>query len=131
LDGDIEHAGEGNSTSHKLNFPKFDGFGNPMPWLNRCERYFRLHGTPKNRCVQVASFYILDDTQVWYHRVKFNGGPPSWPRFVQLVNTHFGPPLTESPIGELALLWWDGSINDYCNKFMVLSCRDPAILEDH
>jgi hypothetical protein len=132
LDGDVEHAGEGNSsTSHKIGFPKFDGSGDPMPWLNCCERYFRLCGTPENRHMQVASFYLLDDTQVWYHRIELNDGPLLWPRFVQLINTRFGPPLTESPIGELALLLWDGSIDDYCNKFMALSCYDLAISEDH
>jgi hypothetical protein len=43
----------------------------------------------------------------------------------------FGPPLTESPIGELALLYQDGTIEEYCNKFMALSYKDPAISEDH
>jgi hypothetical protein len=43
----------------------------------------------------------------------------------------FRPPLTESRIGELALLCRDNTIEEYYNKFMALSCRDPAILEDH
>jgi hypothetical protein len=86
---------------------------------------------PTDRRVQVASFYLLDDAQVWYHRVELNNEGPSWNRFVQLNNTRFGPPLTESPIDELALFSRDGTIEDYCAKFMVLSCRDPAISEDH
>jgi hypothetical protein len=85
----------------------------------------------ENRRVPVVSFYLLDDTRVWYHRVELNGGMPSWPRFVQLIDTRFGPPLTESPIGELALLRREGSIEDYCTKFMSLSCRDPAISEEY
>jgi hypothetical protein len=102
-----------------------------MSWLNRYERYFRLCETPENRRVQVASFYLLDDVQVWYHRVEPNSGPPSWPQFVQLVNTRFGPLLTKTPIGELVQLQREGSIDDYCNKFMALSCHDQAISEDH
>jgi hypothetical protein len=117
--------------SHKIEFPKFNGACDPLPWLNCCERYFSLCGMPTDRRVQVASFYLLDDDQVWYHRVELNSEGPSWNRFVQLNNTRFGPPLTESPIDELALLSRDGTIEDYCAKFMVLSCRDPAISEDH
>jgi hypothetical protein len=33
-----------------------------MPWLNRCVFYFRLRGSPENMRIQVASFYLLDDT---------------------------------------------------------------------
>jgi hypothetical protein len=46
-----------------------------------------------------------------------------------LINTRFGPPLIDSPIGELALLWHVGSINDFAKRFMALSCHDLEIIE--
>jgi hypothetical protein len=130
-DDDIEQGGNVANTLHKIEFLKFDGTWDPMSWLNRCGRYFRLYGTPEHQRIQVASFYLLDDAQVWYHRVKLNGGLPSWNHFVQLIHTRFSPPLTESPIDELALLRRDGSIDEYCNKSMALSCHDPTISENH
>jgi hypothetical protein len=36
-----------------------------------------------------------------------------WNRFTQLINTHFGPPLTDSPLGELALLRCSGIIDEF------------------
>jgi hypothetical protein len=30
------------STTHKLEFLKYDGTDNPLPWLNRCECYFHV-----------------------------------------------------------------------------------------
>jgi hypothetical protein len=48
-----------------------------------------------------------------------------------LVNKRFGPPLTESPIDELALLRREGSVDDFAKCFMALSCRDTAISEQH
>jgi hypothetical protein len=121
VDGDEELSGEGAHTSHKIEFPKFDGADNPMSWLNRCEWYFRLRGTLEHRHFEVASFYLLDDSQVCYHHVELNNGQSSWNRFIQLVNTRFRPPPTEGPIGELTLLRRDDTIGEYCNKFMALS----------
>jgi hypothetical protein len=73
----------------------------------------------------------LDDAQMWYHRLELNGGPPLWNHFVQLVKIWFGPPLTDDPIGELTLLQRDGSVDNFCARFMSLSCCDPDISEDH
>jgi hypothetical protein len=73
---------DGFPTSHKMEFSKYDGVGNPMSWLNRCERYFRVRRTPENRCVGYASFYLTDDAQLWYHRMELNARPLSWTRFV-------------------------------------------------
>jgi hypothetical protein len=33
-------------TYHKLDFPKFDGTGDLLSWLNRCEHYFYVRHTP-------------------------------------------------------------------------------------
>jgi hypothetical protein len=100
-------------TTHNLEFLKFDGTSNPLPWLNRCERYFLVRRTPEHQRVALAVFYLLDDTQLWFHHLELNGRRPTWPQFIQLVNARFGPPLTDSPIGALAMLRRSGSIDDY------------------
>jgi hypothetical protein len=66
-------------------------------------------------------------SELWYHRLELNGGPSTWNRFVQLANICFRPSLTDRPIGELARLHRDGSMDDYTKRFLVLSCRDPSI----
>jgi hypothetical protein len=129
--GDDDDEEEGFPTTHKMDFPKYDGIDDPLSWLNRCERYFCVRHTLEHRRVVYALFYLTDDTQLWYHRLELNAGLPPWPRFVQLVNKRFGPLLTESRIEEQALLHRDGSIDDFAKKFMVLSYRDTAITEVH
>jgi hypothetical protein len=59
--------------------------------------------------------------------LELNAGPPLWQRFVQLVNKRYGPPLSKSPIGELAVLRCVGSVDNYTTHFMVLSCHDMVI----
>jgi hypothetical protein len=100
-------------TTHKLDFPKFNGTSDPLPWLNHCERYFLVRRTPEHQRVAFVVFYHLDDSQLWFHRLELNGGQPTWLQFVQLVNARFGPPLTDSPVGALAMLWRSGSVDDY------------------
>jgi hypothetical protein len=36
-------------TSRKIRFPKFDGTGDPLPWLNRCDRYFYVRTIQENK----------------------------------------------------------------------------------
>jgi hypothetical protein len=66
-----------------LEFLTFDGNGDPLQWIHRCECYFRDCRTPENKRVTYAAFHLLDDTQLWYHRLP--GGPPTWEHFVLLI----------------------------------------------
>jgi hypothetical protein len=91
-------------TTHKLEFSKFNGTSDPLPWLNRCERYFLVRRTPEHQHVAFAAFYLLDDAQLWFHFLELNGGRLTWPQFVQLVNARFGPLLTDSLVGALVML---------------------------
>jgi hypothetical protein len=113
--------------AHKLEFSKFDGTGDPLPWLNCCERYFRVWRTPDHKSVAYATFHLLEDAQLWYHRLELNRGPQTLNQFMQLINTCFVPPFTDVPVGELALLQHDATIDDFAKRFTTLSCRDLAI----
>jgi hypothetical protein len=126
---DTNPGGDFVPTAHKLEFPKYDGNGDPLPWLNRCEHYFHVCRTPATQRVSFTAFYPLDDAHLWFHRLELNGGRPTWTQFVQLINARFGPPLTDSPIGELAMLRRKGTVDDYSKRFMSLSCRDPLLIE--
>jgi hypothetical protein len=45
------------------------------------------------------------------------------------VNARFGPPLTDSPLGEMAMLRRSGSVDESTKRFMALSYRDMTITE--
>jgi hypothetical protein len=60
-----------------MEFPKFDGTSDPMPWLNHCERFFHVHLTPDDKKVVFVAFDLLCDAQLWLHRMEHNGGRPT------------------------------------------------------
>jgi hypothetical protein len=118
-----EDGGDFLPTYHKLDFPKFNDSSDPLPWLNRCKHYFWVRRTPEHKHVSYASFHL------WFHRLELNGGAPLWNCFLQLINTGFCPLLTDSPLGELVLLCHSSMVDEFCSKFMSLSCRDHTLTE--
>jgi hypothetical protein len=72
--------------AHKLEFLKYDGTGDPLLWLNRCECYFFVCQKMEHKCVAFAAFYLLDDVELWFHCMELNDGRPTWLQFIQLVN---------------------------------------------
>jgi hypothetical protein len=127
---DDDQDGDFLPNAHKLEFPKFDSVGDPLPWLNRCERYIHVCRTPDHTSVAFTMLYLLYDAQLWFQRMELNSGHPPWPQFVKLVNARFEPPLTSSPISELAMLRKSVTVDEYNKKLITdLSCRDPSLTE--
>ena len=42
----------------RIEFPTFDGKEDPLPWLNRCETFFRCQHKPERRRVPYASLHL-------------------------------------------------------------------------
>jgi hypothetical protein len=123
-----------NAASHKLRFPKYDGSGDPLPWLHRCDQFFRAARTAEVEKVWLAAFYMEGIAQQWYYRLErnrqdSNQGDPSWSQLCELVNQRFGPPTRSNPLGELCHLRCTGSVNDYQAEFLTLLARCGGVLE--
>lgn len=119
----------GNTRFHKLDFPTFDGTGDPLPFLNRCEHYFRGQRTMEEEQVWLAALHLHGSAQQWYMRLEADEGVPSWRRFSTLLDMRFGPPLRSNPLGELAACRRTGTIADYQDRFLSLLTRAGPLTE--
>jgi hypothetical protein len=84
-------------------FPRFDSTGDLLRCIHHCKCYFHARRTSENRCVAYTAFHLLDDTQLWYHRLPDNDGPYTWEQFVLLVAARFEPRFTGKPLSTPAL----------------------------
>jgi hypothetical protein len=76
-----------NSFHHtKLNFSRYDGEVDPLPWLNHCESYFRGTHTMVVEQVWLASLHMDGVMAEWYYALECDYGVLPWTRFTELVN---------------------------------------------
>jgi hypothetical protein len=61
--------------------------------------------------------------------MELNGGRPTRQQFVQLFYAHFGPPLNDSPSGELAMLWCYSAVDDFRKHLIALTCCNTSLTE--
>jgi hypothetical protein len=115
----------------KLNFPRYDGESDPLPWLNRCESYFRGTRTLAAEQVWLASLHMDGAAAEWYYALEREYGMVPWSRFTELVNLCFGPPLRSNPLGELKDLRRTGSVDEYQRQFLALLCRCDGLSSTH
>jgi hypothetical protein len=85
----------------KLNFLRYDGETDPLPWLNRCESYFRGTRTMAAEQVWLASLHMDGVAAEWYYALERDYNVLSWTRFTEFVNLRFGSPIRSNPLGGL------------------------------
>ena len=118
-----------NTRFHKLDFPTFGGTGDPLPFLNRCEHYFRGQRTLEEEQVWLAALHLHGPAQQWYMRIERDEGVPSWRRFSTLLDMCFGPHLRSNPLGELAACSRSTTVADYQERFLALLTRAGPLTE--
>jgi hypothetical protein len=110
----------------KLDFPRFDGKKDPLPWLSLCEQYFRAQRTDAPQKILLATFHLDGDAFHWYVHLERSRGTPSREEFVEFYNVRFEPPIRSNPLGGLQLLRQIGTVAEYQSRFLnLLSRADP------
>jgi hypothetical protein len=66
---------------HKLHFPMCDNKEDPLPWINRCEQFFRGQKTLETEQVWYASYHMAGGVQQWYMRMMQDKTVTDWAYF--------------------------------------------------
>jgi hypothetical protein len=110
----------------KLDFPHYDG-KDLLPWLSRCEQFFRAQRTEPPQKIWLATFHLDGDAFHWYVHLEHSRDMPSWEEFRELFSVQFGPPIRSNHLGELRLLRQTGTVADYISRFLaLLSHANPS-----
>jgi hypothetical protein len=107
----------------KINFPHYDGESDPLPWLSKCDTYFRGMRTWEYDKVWQASLHECVAAKWFYTLERDTGGVLTWTRFSEFVHTRFGPPLRTNGMANLKELHRTGSVEEYQRQFLRLLCR--------
>lgn len=107
----------------KLDFPRFDGGGDPTEWLCRAEQFFQLHETPADDPVSSVSFHLKGDTQLRYQLLKQEVVSISWEVFKDWLHCLYGPNQFFDFFRELTKLQQTGSVQEYQTKFEKLLAK--------
>jgi hypothetical protein len=65
----------------KIKFPRYDGESEPLPWLYRCESYFRSTRTLQAEQLWLASLHMDGAAAEWYYVLEREYGLVPWARF--------------------------------------------------
>jgi hypothetical protein len=65
----------------RLEFPLYDGKIDPFAWLSRCDHFFRHQYIPEEEKVEIASYHLDEDAQVWFLKLDRDRPGISWEDF--------------------------------------------------
>ena len=106
----------------RLDFPKFIK-EDVDSWIAKCERFFRLDGTPEADRVAIASIALDESSFRWFQGLEQStGGNVTWLEFAASLRVRFGVDF-ESPMEELKRLVQNGNLEEYHEAFDNLACR--------
>nr|GLL24886.1 uncharacterized protein LOC109178468 [Ipomoea trifida] len=111
-----------------LEFPRYDGSGDPVEWLHKCEQFFKAQSTQAHQFVSTAAFHLAGVAMMWHIRLESEKTELTWQQFKKLCVQRFGP-LGNRSHAKLTLQ--DGrSIEEYNHEFKSILMRINTVSQD-
>lgn len=100
-----------------MEFQTYDGKGDLIEWIQKCEDFFEEQQTPPNVWVQQAIFSLQGQASSWYHNLRKMRTHLSWGQFSEEFKIRFGPPISMNPLGKFNLFGPGGNYRSISCKF--------------
>ncbi|XP_021596651.1 uncharacterized protein LOC110603257 [Manihot esculenta] len=107
----------------KLDFPRFDEKEDPSSWVCRAEQFFQFHHTLDDERVEIASFHLVGDAQLWYQLLKQENPVITWADFKEGFYARYGPNQLVDYFGELSKLQQRRTVQMYQTQFEKLLAK--------
>ncbi|KAL5751083.1 hypothetical protein ACOSP7_025686 [Xanthoceras sorbifolium] len=107
----------------KIDFPHYNGKGDPTIWLYKAEQFFQLHEIRVSDRIALASFHLEGDAHLWYQLLKQELTIVSWEDFKDGLNSRYGPNQYLDFFGELTRLQQTDSVQEYQDRFEKLLAK--------
>lgn len=96
-----------------MDFPRFDGNADLLGWITHCEQLFCHQHQPASDFIEVASFHLDGDAQLWFWKLQADFPTLMWEDFKQHCQNRFDPPLSCNYVDELSKLRHSGTVAEY------------------
>ncbi|GKB05984.1 hypothetical protein Tco_0834217, partial [Tanacetum coccineum] len=112
----LDHGSGGTgNTSHrcKLDFPRYDGSIDLLPWMSHCDYYFRHQRVTDEEKISMVAPHLEDDAQYWFLKLDTDRPHMVWDGFKDHCRQRFGFYGSCSKLGELVKLRQTGYVEEY------------------
>ncbi|KAL5790845.1 hypothetical protein ACOSQ2_005733 [Xanthoceras sorbifolium] len=107
----------------KIDFPRYDGKGDPTIWLYKVEQFFQLHEIRASDRIELASFHLEGNAHLWYQLLKQELTIVSWEDFKDGLNSRYGPNQYLDFFSKLTRLQQTDSVQKYQDRFEKLLAK--------
>lgn len=93
------------------------------------KKNFKLHKIKDHLQVELASFHLEGDAEIWFDMLQEQQEVLSWKKLKEAMNLQFEPSVYEDFFGDLIRLSQESSVNEYTIKFNRLITRAGYMTE--
>lgn len=100
----------------------------PRAWIRKCLKYFEIYNISREQMVSVASLFLVDRVDAWFHNwIKEEAGH-TWTNFERDFCARFGKEGLEDVIEKLMRIRQERTIREYQDKFEDIRIRVEWII---